>query len=166
MNKLIFLLTALLVCSLAFGQKKSKEDPKDEQINKLTLQLDSVTKELAKYSGVYHAFKDKVIHYNFDPTRAGYLIDSILSPQDSLFRIRLKAYGDTVSNLIKENKSLKAAIDSSHNIVVRNREEMNQAELERERTVYALKQLKELLDHKIITEAEYVVLKKKYLEKL
>jgi hypothetical protein len=50
--------------------------------------------------------------------------------------------------------------------VVRNREEMNQAELEREKSVYALKQLKDLLDHKIITEAEYVVLKKKYLEKL
>ena len=76
--KIMILSLALLMVSVqGFGQRKSKEDPKDAQINTLTLKLDSVSKELVKYVAVYDTLKMKVIHYNFDPARTSYLIDSL-----------------------------------------------------------------------------------------
>lgn len=48
-------LTILLISTLTFGpvfgQKKSKVDPKDAQIDTLTKKLDSVSKELVNMSG-------------------------------------------------------------------------------------------------------------------
>ena len=43
---------------------------------------------------------------------------------------------------------------------------MTQEEIDKAKTVTILKQYKELVDAKVITEAEFIVLKKKYLEKL
>ncbi len=90
MKKLLIFLALILVISQAFGQRKSKEDPKDAKIDSLTtyskslsLQLDSVNKELVKYVGLYNTIKDNVIHYNFDPTRSAYLIDSLKASRDS-----------------------------------------------------------------------------------
>ena len=53
------------------------------KLDSVTLQLESTSGELIKYTGVYNAIKEKVIHYNFDPTKTSYLIDSLKASRDS-----------------------------------------------------------------------------------
>jgi hypothetical protein len=43
---------------------------------------------------------------------------------------------------------------------------MTQEEIDKAKSISSLKQLKEMVDAKIITEAEFIALKKKYLDKL
>ena len=43
---------------------------------------------------------------------------------------------------------------------------MTQEEIDKAKVVATLKQYKELMDAKVITEAEFIALKKKYLDKL
>ena len=170
MKYFILSLSILLISFQVSGQKKSKVDPKDAQIDSLkvqvdslgkatkslSLQLDSVSGELVKYLGLYNTIKEKVLHYSFDPTRSAYLIDSLAAARDSsaailnLAKITPIAPTDTV----------KAAP------VVPPVPPIPSEELERAKALDGLKQLKELLDTKIITDAEFVTLKKKYLEKL
>ena len=98
MKTLILSLAILLATFQSFGQKKSKVDPKDAQIATLTHQLDSVSKELVKYVAVYDTLIKKVIHYNFDPARTAYLIDSLkMRPVDSTYIKLSAAYADTIS---------------------------------------------------------------------
>jgi hypothetical protein len=90
MKILILSFCLLLISTYVFSEKKSKVDPKDAQIDSftkvsksLTVQLDSVSKELVKAVGVYSTIKEKVIHYNFDPARSAFLIDSLKASRDS-----------------------------------------------------------------------------------
>ncbi len=164
-------LTILLISSLAlgqvFGQKKSKVDPKDAQIDTLTKKLDSVSKELVKYVGVYDTLKKKVILYNFDPAKTSFLIDSLrMRPIDSTYVKLSTAYADTIAVLKKENNSLKAAIDFTNSETNKLSVSMTQEEIDKAKTVTILKQYKELVTAGVLTEAEFIVLKKKYLEKL
>jgi hypothetical protein len=161
MKNLIVLLTILMITTLAFGEKKPKVDPRDAQIDSLTvvtknlsLKLDSITLELVKYLGVYDAIKEKVLHYNFDPTRTPYLIDSLKASRDSTMALLTVVPKTNVvtDSLVKINE-VKIVIESA-------------SEIERAQAVSSLKQLKDLLDAKIITDAEFVALKSKYLSKL
>jgi hypothetical protein len=184
MKKIILFLSLLLACTIVFGQKKSKEDPRDLKIDTLTkvnktltikldsvsFQLDSVSKEMVKYLGVYAAIKEKVLHYNFDPTRAAYLIDSLKAARDSsalllsgVPKSRLPA--DSANILLKENLKLMVKIDSLK-AALTSTLAVPSAELEKAKAIGNLKQLKELLDAKIITDAEFLLLKKKYTDKL
>ena len=66
---------------------------------------------------VYNAIKEKVIHYNFDPTRSSFLIDSLKASRDSLFSVQvskplLTASADSIEVLLKSNAVLKFKIDS------------------------------------------------------
>jgi len=68
MKILILSLGLLMASTYVTGQRKSKVDPKDAQIDSLMknnktliLQLDSVSKELVKYVGVYDAIKEKIL---------------------------------------------------------------------------------------------------------
>jgi hypothetical protein len=184
MKILILSLSLLLASTIVFSQKKSKEDPKDLKIDTLTkvnktltvqldsvsIKLDSVSKEMVKYLGVYNAIKEKVLHYNFDPTRAAYLIDSLKASRDSS---ALLATGipksqlpvDSINILLKENVKLMVKIDSLNKALTLNLAVPSE-ELERARTFGNLKQLKELLDAKIITDAEFLEIKRKYIDKL
>ena len=74
---LIILLVSLQVSSQVFRPKKSKVDPKDAKIDTLTRKLDSVSKELVNYHGVYDTLVKKVVHYNFNPAKTTFLIDSL-----------------------------------------------------------------------------------------
>jgi hypothetical protein len=184
MKILILSLSLLLTSTIVFGQRKSNVDPKDAQIDTLTsmnktltlkldsvsLQLDSVSKEMVKYLGVYEAIKEKVLHYNFDPTRAAYLIDSLKASRDSSALLitgpaKTQVPADSINILLLENEKLKAKIDSLNSVL-----SLNQAvpseEMEKAKTIGNLKQLKELLDAKIITDAEFLAIKKKYIDKL
>jgi hypothetical protein len=166
MKILILALTIILVSLQVFGQKKSKVDPKDAKIAALTQQLDSVSYELVKYIGVYDTLKKKVVHYNFDPSRTTNLIDSLMFRRDSS-TIRLStACTDTISKLNKENYKLKSFIDSAYNAVERNKATLFEADIDRANAIAILKQLKELVIAKILTEEEFASLKKKYLVKM
>ena len=177
MKILILSLGLLLAGTYVSGQRKSKVDPKDAKIDSLmqtskslTLQLDSVSKELVKYVGVYDAIKEKVLHYNFDPTRSAYLIDSLKASRDSTSLLSVVPKSTTASDslylVLRESTMLKTRIDSIMVAWGKEKSAMTAEEIEKAKAVGNLKQLKELLDSKIISDAEYVALKKKYLEKL
>jgi hypothetical protein len=181
MKTLIMSLALLLLSLQGFGQRKSKEtakDPKDAQIDSLitstknlSLQLDSVSKELVKYVGVYNAIREKVIHYKFDPTRSAYLIDSLKASRDSLSAVlsgipKSKTASDSLYLVLKEINLLKARIDSIKIAWSLEKSAIPPEEIEKAKAISNLKQLKELLDAKIITDSEFLVIKKKYLEKI
>ncbi len=177
--KILFLSLSLLLASTYLsGQRKPKVDPKDAQIDSLkqttsllTLQLDSVSRELVKYVGVYDAIREKVLLYKFDPTRSAYLIDSLKASRDSTSALlsvvpKSTTTSDSLYLVLRESSLLKARIDSIKHAWGMEKSALTSEETEKARAVGNLKQLKELLDAKIISEAEYVTLKKKYLEKL
>ena len=177
MKILILTLCLLLTGTFVFSQKKPKVDPKDAQIDSLkqttkvlTLQLDSVSKELVKYLGLYSTIKENVIHYNFDPTRSAYLIDSLKSTRDSTSALlavpKSNASADSLAVLVIENTTLKSAIDSIRKAWGIEKAAITQDDIVKAKAIYNLKQLKELYYNKIITEAEFIAMKKKYLEKL
>ena len=166
MKTLILSLAILLLCSQAFGQKKSKVDPKDARIDTLTKKLDSVTKELVKYVGVYDTLKKKVVHYNFDPAKTSFLIDSLSSLSGSSSMLLTNAYTDSIAVLKKENLALKTSIDFANSDAEKAKLFMTQEEIDKAKVVGILKQYKELVDNKVLTDSEFLVLKKKYLDKL
>jgi hypothetical protein len=176
MRELIFIMIIFVFAMQAFGQSDSKEDPKDAQIDTLnmkvksmTLQLDSVTGELARYTGMYGVLYEKVFHYRFLPEKTSFLIDSLRSSRDSLTTLPVginSMASDSVLMLLKENKELTAKIDSVKLAWEKEKTFIPAEEVQRARVVNDLKQLKELLDDKIITDAEFLALKKKYVLKL
>ena len=178
MKTAIAILLIVLASAQVFGQKKSKDDPKDVKIDSLTtanatlsLKIDSLTNQMVAYTGLYNAIKENVIHYNFDPTRSEFLIDSLRATRDSAL---LKAppssvvtlLNDTLNMLKYENKVLRNAVDSMKTVVAEKLSAANSMEIEKAEAILNLRQLKELYDAKIITDAEFIALKKKYLEKL
>lgn len=181
---MILTLSLLLTSTLVFSQKKAKADQKDLKIDSLTnvnkiltfqldsvaIRFDSVSNEMVKYLGLYDAIKEKILHYNFDPTRAAYLIDSLKASRDSsalLFTGIPKSQlpVDSIKILLNENVRLKVKIDSMKTAMALN-PAVPLEELEKAKALGNLKQLKELLDAKIITDAEFLSMKKKYLDKL
>jgi len=182
MKSSILLLIILLVSSQSFSQKKSKKEPVPDtskvQIDSLTkvtksltLQLDSVSGELVKYMGVYNTIKEKVIHYSFDPTRSAFLIDSLKASRDSLFALQgskplLTLSADSAEMILKSNSILKAKLDSVKLAWENEKAAVPKEDIEKSNAVSSLIQLKELYDNKIITQAEFIALKKKYLNKL
>ena len=164
MKKLMVFLLILFIALQAFSQKKGKPDPKDLKIDSLSkanaalnVQLDSVSKELKIYLGVYTAVKEKVIKYKYDPAKISVLIDSLKGSRDSTFNTlsgSSASLKDSISVLNKENESLKATIKS-----------LQEAEANKEKLVSELKQLKELLDAKIITQAEFDTKKEALMKK-
>ena len=186
MKILIMSLVLLMAAHQVSGQRRSKTeakdttqmDPKDAQIDSLmksskslSLQLDSVSGELVKYVGLYDAIKENVLHYKFDPTRSAYLIDSLKASRDSASALlvaipRSTTQTDSISALLKENIQLKVMLDSARLLVSKNLVPVSPEDLERAKAVSSLKQLKELLDAKIITDTEFVTIKNKYVIKL
>jgi hypothetical protein len=177
MKILIMSFCLLLAGTSVFSQKKSKVDPKDAEIDSLkqttkilTLQLDSVSKELVKYLGLYSTIKENIIHYNFDPTRSAYLIDSLKAARDSTSTLlavpKSNASADSLAVLVIENTALRSTIDSVRKAWGIEKAAITQDDIVKAKAIYNLKQLKELYDNKIITEAEFIALKKKYLDKL
>jgi hypothetical protein len=166
MKTLIVSLTILLVYSQAFGQKKSNEGAKDEQITILTQQLDSVSKQLVKYAGVYDTLIMKVVHYNFDPARTAILIDSLAFSRNSISNQLATENADTILKLNKEIQMLKAVMKSNNSDSAKPMVILTQKEMDQLSTMNTLKQLRELVDTKALTEAEFITLKRKYLEKL
>jgi len=162
--KTSILIILILAAFQGFSQKKKKSDPKDIKIDSLTkanstlsVQLDSVSKEQKVYYGLYTTIKDKVLLHDFDPAKLSQIIDSIRVSRDSATSVLaapVASLKDSVSMLKKENSQLKAKLDS-----------LNVGGGDKSKLIAELKDLKGLLDAKIITQAEYDAKKKKVMEK-
>jgi hypothetical protein len=158
MKKIMILLVMLVLVTQAYSQKKGKVDPEQVAIDSLTkantklaAQLDSVSKDRELYYGLYTVIKEKVIKYNFDPSKASFLIDSLKQGRESvLYDLNLKMH-DTLAELNFENRKLMA--------------ELYRAESDRCMLTEELKMLKELLDAKIITQQEFDAKKAIVMEK-
>lgn len=175
----IILACILLLSSLqGFSQKKGKVDPKDMAIDSLTkantllttrldstaksaaslsMDLDSVSKDLVVYKGLYTTIKEQVVLHDFDPADMGAIIDSLRTGRDATLSgltATSKSLTDSVAVLTKENAALKEMMAV-----------LQTAEGDKEKLVAELKQLKELLDAKIITQAEFDEKKTKLMAK-
>jgi hypothetical protein len=187
--KILIISLALLMSTLGsysqiFGKKKSKSaDPKDAQIDSLTtltkslsLQIDSLSLALGKYTTVPDPVKatgdtTKVIAASATvaPVPADSIpaaVKSAAAPVPLIVEPNGPAGPDSLAILKNENKMLRASIDSMKVDWEKKVEIFTAGEVIRATAVNDLKQLKELLDAKIITITEFTVLKKKYLDKL
>ena len=158
------LMLAMLVALQAFSQKKEKKDQKDLMIDSLTQanntlsgKLDSLSKELKPYYGLYTTIKEKVLKRDFDPASLSHIIDSLAAKRDSAFAkaVATASLVDSISVLKREISNLTEMLGS--NVV----EEQKVHSMTNQ-----LKQLKELLDANILTQTEYEIIKRKLLEKL
>jgi len=162
--KTFMLVIFLLAAFQGFSQKKKKPDPKDITIDSLSkvnstlsVQLDSISKDQKLYYGLYTTIKEKVILQDFDPAKMPQIIDSLKAGRDATFAGLTAASAslrDSLALLNQENKNLKAKLDS---LAVGSGGDKS-------KLITELKQLKELLDAKIITQAEYDSKKKKVMD--
>jgi hypothetical protein len=191
----MILLVSVQANGQIFG-KKNKEDPKDARIDSLTtlnqalaLQLDSVSRELEKYAvksdtTVKSAIADTAaVMPDATTTAAGAamvlpsaaLASTTPSQNTDLATsamnapppaLQSTALNDSITVLLQENTLLKATVDSLKKAWNDNMDIMLSEEIARSNTVNYLKQLRELVDAKVITEAEFITIKKKYLVNL
>jgi peptidoglycan hydrolase CwlO-like protein len=187
MKKYIIFLFAILIVSQAIGQKKKKgkTDPKDAQIDTLTKanqtfskhvdsltklnktitfqldsvsnNLDSVSNNLKSYSGLYTVIKEKVLKHDFDPGKLPEIIDSLAASKDAILSGSNAAYNslrDSVAALKKENSGMQTTLEN-----------VSVEDAEKTVLINELKQLKELLDAKILTQTEFNVRKSRVLQK-
>lgn len=162
--KMLLLFLLLLAGIQGSSQRKKKTDPKDAQIDTLTqsnkmltMQVDSLSKERALYYGLYEVIKEKVLLADFDPARFDKIVDSVRSSRDSatlLAGAPVAGLRDSLATMTKQNTQLKVKLDSLSVISVDKSKLMNE-----------LKDLKALLDAKVITQAEYDEKKKLVMSK-
>jgi hypothetical protein len=165
--KTYMLVILMLAAFQGFSQKKKKPDPKDIKIDSLTkvnssmsVQLDSISKDQKLYYGLYTTIKEKVILRDFDPAQMPQIIDSLRAGRDATFAGLTAASAslrDTLVILDQQNKRLRAQLDS---LTVASAGGGDKTQL-----IAELKQLKELLDAKILTQAEYDAKKKIVMDK-
>jgi len=170
MKKITLFLFVMLVALQTISAKKDKTDPRDLKIDSLTkaadtlskqvailnLKIDTMSQDMMRYSGLYNTIKTKVLKRDFDPEKFSQIIDSLRAGRDSsetgysLFVTTLK---DSIAILKKENETLSAMLRG-----------LSDDEATRNRLVYELKQLKELLDSKILSPTEFDLMKKRLLQ--
>lgn len=157
----------MLLVMQGFSQRKKKEDPKDVQIDTLTRanalltkQVDSITRDRAVYYGLYTTIKEKVLLSDFDPSRFPQIVDSIRLSRDSSTINQLApmtSLKDSLSLMKMENMSLRTQVDSLSVAM--------KTHADKTKLVAELKDLKSLLDAKVITQAEYDEKKKLVMNK-
>ena len=154
MKALLSLLMLLMVFQGMAQRKKNKVDPRDAQIDTLmktnemlTKQVDSITKDMEVYYGLYTVIKEKVLMKDFEPARFDEIVDSVRSTRDSAHKLSqapIAGLRDSVALLAKENIELKEKVDNLTAITA-----------DKSKLVAELKDLKALLDSKVITQSEY-----------
>jgi hypothetical protein len=192
---LMLLLVGSLQGFSQFGKKKKDKkqdeqaqvvDPRDGKIDSLTTanimltaSLDSVTKNEILYYGLYTTIKEKILLKDFDPNRLGLIIDSIRAINgapaslDGAQKLPVTtavlttthdpspSIRDSLSVMAKENKLLVMKADSLE-LAIHTMERNNMDKL---RLVSELKDLKGLLDSKLISASDYETKKKLVMEK-
>jgi hypothetical protein len=163
--KNILLVLFLFTAFAAFSQKKKKVDPKDAQIDTLTrantvltAQLDSVSKN---YNGLYTTVKEKLVKSDFDPADLSGMIDSVYASRDSVAALQGLPLKDSVQLLHQENAKLKVQIDTMNHALQKH----TTANFDKAKLMTELKDLKSLLDAKVITQAEFDDKKKIIMDK-
>jgi hypothetical protein len=116
---------------------------------------DSINKSYLAYDSMYRVIKTNVFLGDFNPLRTSVLLDSIRTTRNHEYLGLTNALNDSISILKKDNSVLKAKIDA-----------LEAKESEKAKVVNDLKQLKELLDAKIMTQEEFDAKKAKLIEKL
>ncbi len=117
------------------------------QADSLLILSDSLSKDRVKYYALYTAIKEKVLKRDFDPTKLPQIIDSLAAGRESAIAgitASSVAVKDTLAALKKENAQMKQLISG-----------MTEAEAAKNKLVNELKLLKELLDSKILIQAEF-----------
>lgn len=162
--KALLSLLLLLVVFQGMGQKKNKVDPKDAQIDTLTQakqfltkEVDSLTKELEVYKGLYLVIKEKVLKKDFEPARFDKIVDSVRMTRDSAMKLTeapIAGLKDSLAIMKKENAQLKEKVDT-----------LTALTADKTKLMAELKDLKGLLDTKVITQAEYDEKKKLVMER-
>jgi len=169
--KTLLMLLSFFIAVDGYSQKKKKADEKDVQIDTLTRanalltqKLDSVTTNQQLYYGLYTTLKEKVLLKDFDPARLPVIIDSIRAGRDSanaLVSAPIASLRDSLSIMKKENGALKARADSMSLAI----NEYTTANTDKKVLIADLKELKSLLDAKIINQAEFESKKKLIMDK-
>jgi regulator of replication initiation timing len=129
--KNIIIVVLIFLTTAAFSQKKTDMQAQLDTLKKanqtltdknksLTLQTDSLSKELTRYFGLYTVIKEKVVKMDFDPSRMANIIDSLKAGRDSLqlssassllLRDTIKVMGHTIDSLKKEASGLLYAVN-------------------------------------------------------
>jgi len=162
--KALLSLLLILIAFQGMSQRKKKADPRDAQIDTLTQtnamlsnQIDSISKNRELYYGLYTVLKEKVVLNDFDPARFDKIVDSIRTTRDSAHASILAPAGllrDSLAMVTMENRQLKQKLDSSSHTTA-----------DKSKLVAELKDLKSLLDSKLITQAEFEEKKKLVMNK-
>jgi hypothetical protein len=162
--RIVFIALIFILFSMfSNAQKKQEIETLTKANAELTAKNDSLSGVVSSYTGMYNVLKDSVFKYQFDPAKTSFLIDSLRatrSAESALLSGSSQVSKDSVIMLMKENKTLSAKIDSLRRAW---NDEKNAVPVI---STEELKQLKELLDSKIISDSEFATLKKKYVEKL
>jgi hypothetical protein len=169
--KTTILMILLLTAFQGFGQKKKKTDPKDAKIDSLTtatgalsVQNDSLSKDRKLYYGLYTTLKEKVLLRDFEPAKLGDIIDSLRKNKDakvSMLTTASSSLRDTLSILNKENDKL-----MTENISLKSKlDSLSAGSQDKTKMIAELKDLKGLLDSKVITQAEYDAKKKLVMDR-
>jgi hypothetical protein len=166
MKKVIVILF-LFASVQGFSQKKKKVDPKDQQIDTLTkansalaVQLDSVSKVS---NGLYTTIKEKVTLKDFELNRLPQIIDSIRASEDSATLLQSAPLKDSLSTMSKRNNALQTQLDSMTVAVASHKKVPEHAD--KAKLMAELKDLKGLLDAKIINQAEFDEKKRLIMDK-
>ena len=184
MKNLTILSILLFAATVSYSQKKgdleiqvaeqSKAiDSLNTQLNNLNTEFDSTSIELKEFKGMHDAIAERVINYDFDPSRMDVLIDSLRNSRDSTFSASTKFWQDSVDVLIEHIRLLgtlpidSAAIDegtdldaiTSGNAAI----EAANTKPSKDDMMKELEMLKDLLDQGILTEEEFSDRKKKVI---
>jgi hypothetical protein len=164
MKTKLILFLALFITSVISSRAQSKKeietslkdcttakDSIQKELTGLSAKHDSIYKQYIAYDSMYQVVRTKVFQYKFDPIRTSELIDSLRASNNK----GLSGQKDSLAILTAENSSMKAKLDS-----------LTSVDAEKAKAVSSLKQLKELLDTKIITQQEYDIKKTVLIQKL
>ena len=184
MKNLVLLSILMLTATSSFSQKKSELevqvaqqtteiDSLNSELNTLNAQVDSTSKELTAFQGMHDAIAQKVLNYDFDPSRMDFLIDSLRSSRDSTFSATTELWQDSVNVLIEQIRLLStlpidsAAIDENTDLDAITSgaaaAEAASTEPSKDEMMKELEMLKDLLDQGILTEDEFSERKKKVI---
>ena len=157
MKNYILLLFIVLATSQASFSKRVDKDALIDSLKKanaaLTLQMDSVSKDLTIYKDFYNVIKERIVKHDFDPGNISHMIDSAYA-LDNASTASFAIIKDSLAYYKNENASLKSSVNG-----------ITQPESVNTRLVYELKQIKDLLDSHILTPAEFDIKKEAILRR-
>ena len=135
--------------------------------------MDLICQVLEEFQSMHDAIVNKVLNYDFAPSRMDVLIDSLRTSRDSTFSVSTKFWQDSVNVLIEQVRLLStlpidsAAIEEGTDLdaITNGTAAINAANTKpsKDEMMKELEMLKDLLDQGILTEEEFASRKKKVI---